>query len=134
MLEQQERDMNRQLDIKELDKVLQQINYFQHKKAHKWTWYGWNSISGTFDKQSQIELFISSNTTQDKECQGNTISLIGLWSQTHTNDYAVQSTKGRPSVKQKRVDLQKLKDCRERENFPEHITQRRYLTSNQLEK
>ena len=35
--------------------------YYQHKEAHKWTWYGWNSIKGTYDKQSQIDLFLSSN-------------------------------------------------------------------------
>ena len=37
-----------------------------------------------------------------------------------TTKYRVQ--KCRPSVKQKRVDLQKLKDCNERENFAEHMT------------
>ena len=21
--------------------------YYQHKEAHTWTWYGWNSIKGT---------------------------------------------------------------------------------------
>ena len=35
--------------------------YYQHKEAHKWVWYGWNSIKGTYDKQSQIDLFLSSN-------------------------------------------------------------------------
>ena len=34
--------------------------YYQHKEAHIWTWYGWNS-KGTYDKQSQIDLFLSSN-------------------------------------------------------------------------
>ena len=34
--------------------------------------------------------------------------------------YSVQ--KCRPSVKQKRVDRQKLKDCSERDNFAENIT------------
>ena len=37
-----------------------------------------------------------------------------------TTKYRVQ--KCRPSVKQKRVDLQKLNDCRERDNFAENIT------------
>ena len=37
-----------------------------------------------------------------------------------TTRYRLQ--KCRPSVKQKRVDLQKLKDCSERDNFAEHIT------------
>ena len=45
--------------------------------------------------------------------------------------YRVQ--KCRPSVQQKRVDLQKLKDCSERENL-QKISQRRYLISNQQEK
>ena len=35
--------------------------YYQHKEAHKWTWYGWNSIKVTYDKQSHIDLFLSSN-------------------------------------------------------------------------
>ena len=37
-----------------------------------------------------------------------------------TTKYKVQ--KCRPSVKQKRVDLPKLTDCSERDNFAEHIT------------
>ena len=34
---------------------------YQHKEAHKWTWYGWNSIKEAYDNQSQIDLFLSSN-------------------------------------------------------------------------
>ena len=89
--------------------------YFQHKEAHKWTWYGWNSIKGTYDQQSQIDLFLSSNKTRIRNVKA--IPSVSLDSDHRlvltTTRYRVQ--KCRPSLKQKRVDLQKLKDCSERD-------------------
>ena len=89
--------------------------YHQHKEAHKWTWYGWNSIKGTFDKQSQIDMFLSSNKSRIRNVKA--IPSVSLDSDYRlvlmTTKYRVQ--KSRPSVKQKRVDLQKFKDCSERD-------------------
>ena len=96
--------------------------YYQHKEAHKWTWYGWNSIKGTYDKHSQIDLFLSSNKNRIRNVKA--IPSVSLDSDRRlvlmTTKYRVH--KCRPSVKQKRVDFQKLKDCSERDNFAEHIT------------
>ena len=97
-------------------------SYYQHKEAHKWTWYGWNSIKGTYDKQSQIDLFLSSNKNRTRNVKA--IPSVSLDSDHRlvlmTTKYRVQ--KCRTSVKQKRVDLQKVKDCSERDNFAENIT------------
>ena len=85
--------------------------YYQHKESHKWPLYGWNSIKGTFDKQSQIDLFLSSTKSRIRNVKA--IPSVSLDSDHRlvlmTTKYRVQ--KSRPSVKQKRVDLQKLKDC-----------------------
>ena len=96
--------------------------YYQHKDAHKWTWYGCNSINGIYDKQSQIDLFQSSNKSRIR----NVIAIpsVSLDSDHRlvlmTTKYRVH--KCRTSVKQKRVDLYKLNDCSERDNFAENIT------------
>ena len=79
--------------------------YFQHKEAHKWTWYGWNSIKGTYDQQSQIDLFLSSNKNRIRNVKA--IPSVSFDSDHRlvltTTKYRVQ--KCRPSVKQKRSNI-----------------------------
>ena len=54
-------DCKRILDVCVWNNLAVMNTYYQHKEAHKWTWYRWNSIKRKYDKQSQIDLFLSSN-------------------------------------------------------------------------
>ena len=35
--------------------------FFQHRPSHKYTWYGWNNDKQKYDRQTQIDLFLTTN-------------------------------------------------------------------------
>ena len=35
--------------------------YYKHQESHKWTWYRWNSIEGTYTDKSMIDLVLTNN-------------------------------------------------------------------------
>ena len=99
--------------------------FFQHRPSHQYTWYGWNNEKQKYDRQTQIDLFLTTNhrfVTNTKA-----IPSVSLDSD---HRLVVMNTKYkytaiRPAEKKKRVRIRELNNSKEnRRQFQQCLTER----------
>ena len=99
--------------------------FFQHRPSHKYTWYGWNNEKQTYDRQTQIGIFW---TTDHRFVTNNkTIPSVPLDSD---HRFVIMNTKYkftaiRLAEKKKRVRVQELRNSKEkRQQFQQCLSKR----------
>ena len=99
--------------------------FFQHRPSHKYTWYGWNNEKQKYDRQTQNDLFLTTNhrfVTNTKA-----IPSVSLDSD---HRLVVMNTKYkytviRPAEKKKRVRVKELRNSKEKgQQFQQCLSKR----------
>ena len=96
--------------------------YFQNRKSHKYTWYGWNGTKQQYDRQTQIYLFFVTNHC--RICNVKAIPSVSLDSDHRLVVMQTRHTinKLKQAEKKKRVNLHNLANGETmRKEFEEQI-------------
>ena len=95
--------------------------FFQHRSSHKWTWYKWRRENQEYSQKSMIDLVLTSRKSLIHD-------VMAIPSLSLDSDHSVvvalvnlRYTLARPSVKRRRVAVEKLKEPEVKERINENL-------------